>query len=361
MNHRKHNFGAGPCTLPLEVLQEAQAQFVDFHGMGMSLYETSHRSAEYEAVHNEAIALARELYATPEDFEILFIQGGATLQFSMVPMNLLGEGRAAGYVHTGSWAGKAIDDAKLFGDAYVAWDGTAENYMRVPSDGELQLRDGTRYLHVTSNETIGGIRYVKWPEVDVPLVADMSSDFFSRPIPWERFDLVYGGVQKNLAPAGMAVVFIRRSALEGARRDIGAYLRYDLHAKNDSLYNTPPAFPIYMMSLVLKWMKDNGGLAAYEQAAEEKAALLYDVIDDSGGYYNCPVDCESRSVMNIVFRLREEALEKQFLSEASAADFVGLKGHRSVGGCRASCYNAMPRSGVEALAEFMDRFRRANP
>lgn len=360
MSNRKHNFGAGPCTLPLEVLEEAQRDLVDYKGAGMSLIEMSHRSPEYDAVHSEAMDLAKEVFGTPKEFEILFLQGGATLQFAMVPMNLLDGSSTAAYVHSGSWASKAISDAKLYGDVYLAWDGADCKYTRMPADGELELRHDTRYLHITSNETIGGVRYAQWPDVDVPLVADMSSDFMSRPIPWSKFDLIYGGVQKNLAPAGMAVVFIRKTIVEKLNQKIGAYLRYGVHCKNLSLYNTPPVFTIYIMSLVMKWMKDMGGLTAIEHMAEEKASILYQVMDQSGGYFNCPVANKDRSLMNIVFRLPSEELEKRFLSQADSAGLVGLKGHRSVGGCRASCYNAMPAESVNTLAQFMREFQRKN-
>jgi phosphoserine aminotransferase len=360
MTNRVYNFCAGPCTLPLEVLEEAQQEFVDYQGTGMSLIEMSHRAPEYDAVHNEAMQLAREIYGVPDDFAVLFLQGGATLQFAMVPMNLLGPGQKAGYVGSGAWASGAFKDAQKYGEAYLAWDGKDTGYTRMPTTDEIELQPGTRYLHVTSNETIGGIRMTEWPEVDVPLVADMSSDYMSRPIPWEKFDLVYGGVQKNLGPAGAALVFVRRSALADANSEIGAYLRYQTHVDKDSLFNTPPVFTIYMIGKVLRWMKDKGGLPVIEREAEEKASRLYRVIDGSGGWYSCPVAAENRSHMNVVFRLPSEELEKKFIQEADAAGMKNLKGHRSVGGCRASIYNAMPMEGVEALASFMEQFQRDN-
>lgn len=360
MTKRAHNFCAGPCTLPLEVLEEAQAEFVDYQGAGMSLIEMSHRAKHYDAVHHEAMSLASEVYGAPDDFGVLFIQGGATLQFAMVPMNLLRSGQRAAYVNSGSWAKGAITDAKFYGDIYTAWDGADGGYTRMPASGEIELEGDTRYLHITTNETIGGIRFYEWPDVEVPLVGDVSSEFMSRPIPWERFDLVYGGVQKNLGPSGMAMVFVRKSALEEANHDIARYLRYDVQHDKESLFNTPPVFSIYMVGKVLKWMKAKGGLAAIEQEAREKAGVIYGVIDQSEGYYSCPVDVASRSHMNVVFRLPSEDLEAKFLSEAGGADLLNLKGHRSVGGCRASIYNAMPMEGVAALAEFMDSFRREN-
>lgn len=357
MSNRAHNFCAGPCTLPLEVLEEAQQEFVDYHGTGMSLIEMSHRSSEYDEVHQEAMRLAMEVFEVPDDFGVLFIQGGATLQFAMVPMNLLAGGGRAGYVDSGSWAQGAIEDGSHYADLYTAWDGADSEYMRMPASDEIRVQPGTRYLHITSNETIGGIRFFEWPEVDVPLVADMSSDYMSRRIPWEKFDLVYGGAQKNLGPAGMAMVFVRKSILEGLQPDIARYLRYDVHLDKESLFNTPPVFTIYMVGKVLKWMKAQGGIDAMEAQAAKKAGILYDVIDDSDGYYRCPVDHASRSHMNVVFRLPSEELEKTFLKEAEAADLLNLKGHRSVGGCRASVYNALPEHSVRALAEFMNDFR----
>ncbi len=359
MTHRVHNFCAGPCTLPLEVLEEAQSEFVDYRGAGMSIIEMSHRSKDYDAVHQEAIALSREVYNVPDDFGVSFIQGGATLQFAMVPMNLLGAGERGAYVDSGSWGSAAIRDAKPHGDIYTVWDGSSEGYTRMPSNDELELQPNTRYLHVTSNETIGGIRMTEWPDVDVPLVVDMSSDYMSRPVPWGKFDLVYGGAQKNLGPAGMAVVFVRKSVLESSNRNLATYLRYDIHHDKDSLFNTPPVFAIYMLSKVLTWMKNKGGLSVIESEAAEKAALIYDVIDD-GNYYHSPVSAEHRSHMNVVFRLPSEELEAKFLAEAKDAELLNLKGHRSVGGCRASIYNAMPKESVEALAGFMRDFQSAN-
>ena len=356
MTKRKHNFSAGPCTLPLEVLQEAQQEFVDYHGAGMSLIEMSHRGEHFQAVADEARQLAMEMLQAPEDFTVLFLQGGAILQFAMIPMNLLHTGQLGGYVNSGAWAKGAIADGAAHGNVYTAWDGADCNYTRMPSGGELELRDNTRYLHITTNETIGGIRFPEWPEVGVPLIGDMSSEYMSRPIPWDRFDLVYGGAQKNLGPAGVSVVFVRKSILENTNRDIARYLRYDIHETGGSMFNTPPVFAIYMLGKVLKWMKKQGGLAAMERNAEEKSGLLYAAIDQSGGYYNCPVEHACRSRMNVVFRLPNEQLEQKFMAESARAGLMNLKGHRSVGGCRASIYNAMPIEGVVALTGFMDEF-----
>ncbi len=360
MTDRAHNFCAGPCTLPLEVLEEARQEFVNYQNTGMSLIEMSHRATEYDDIHQAAMDDAMEVFEVPDDFGVLFVQGGATLQFAMAPMNLLAGGGRAGYVDTGSWAQGSIKDARHYGDIYTAWDGAADGYTRMPARGEINVEDNTRYVHITSNETIGGIRFYEWPEVNVPLVGDMSSDFMTRRIPWEKFDLVYGGVQKNLGPAGMAMVFVRRSILADIDPDVARYLRYDVHLDKSSLFNTPPVFTIYMVGKVLKWMKAQGGIDAMEQRAADKSAILYDVIDNSGGYYRCPVEKASRSHMNVVFRLPSEEQEKTFLEEAEAQSLLNLKGHRSVGGCRASIYNALPEHSVRALADFMTDFQRRN-
>lgn len=353
---RTINFSAGPCTLPLSALQETQAEFVDYQDTGMSLIEMSHRSPEYDAVHEEALALTRSIFGVPDEFTALFLQGGATLQFAMVPMNLLKPGESAGYIVSGSWGKAALSSAVHHGEVYPAWDGEDIDYRRMPSPSEVEIRPDSRYLHVTSNETINGIRIVEWPE-HTRLVGDMSSDYMSRPIPWDLFDLVYGGAQKNLGPAGLTIVFVRTSVLDETNRELGAYLRYDVHAGKNSLHNTPPVFAIYLMGKTLKWMDANGGLAGMEKAAAARADLIYGTIDESEGFYRCPVDVASRSHMNVVFRLPDEEAEKRFVEEARSRRLVGLKGHRSVGGIRASMYNAMPMQGAEALAEFMESFR----
>ncbi len=363
MTNRKHNFSAGPCTLPLAVLKEAQQEFVDYQNAGMSLIEMSHRGEHFKAVANEAAALAMEIFQVPKEFSVLFLQGGAMLQFSMVPMNLLHDNNGGGkgaYINSGAWAKGAITDGAHYGEIYTAWDGADGQYTRMPTSNEIKLQANTRYLHITTNETIGGIRFAEWPEVDVPLIGDMSSEYMARPIPWEKFDLVYGGAQKNLGPAGMTVVFVRKSILEHTNRDIGRYLRYDLHEANGSMFNTPPVFPIYMFGKVLRWMNQQGGLAAMERAAAKRSGLLYAAIDQSENYYRCPVETASRSHMNVVFRLPSEELEAKFIHESTEADLMNLKGHRSVGGCRASLYNALPMESVETLIDFMTRFKENN-
>ena len=360
MTKRVHNFAPGPCALPLDVLKEAQAEFVDYHGAGMSLIEMSHRGKAYDAIHQEAMSLASEIFQAPDDFAVLFIQGGATLQFGMVAMNLLTPGLRAAYVNSGSWGKGAITDAKHYGDIYTAWDGKENDYTRMPLNDELVIEENTRYLHITTNETIGGIRFPEWPEVNVPLVADMSSEFMARPIPWERFDLIYGGVQKNLGPSGVTMVFVRKAILANTNKDIARYLRYDVHCDKESLFNTPPVFAIYMVGKVLKWIKAKGGLAVIEKEAAEKSGIIYSAIDDSDGYYRSPVERRCRSHMNVVFRLAREELEAKFISDATDADLMNLKGHRSVGGCRASLYKAVPKKSVEALADFMEAFKKRN-
>jgi len=332
---RIFNFSAGPCTLPLPVLEEVQAEFVDYQNAGMSMVEMSHRSAPYAAVHQGAMTLARELFGVPDDFDVLFVQGGATMQFGMVPMNLLADGSRGAYVDTGIWAAKAIKDATHHGDLYTAWSGAEIAYNRVPTSDEIRVQENTRYVHITSNETIGGVQYKEWPDVSVPLVADMSSDYMSRPIPWKKFDLVYGGLQKNLAPAGAALVFLRHSILEHTNRDLASYFRYDIHASKDSMYNTPPVFPIYVMEKVLRWMSDQGGVPAMDAAAEQRAGLIYRTVEESAGFFTNPIDPASRSNMNVVFRIANNDLEAKFIAEAAARGMSGLKGHSSVGGCRA--------------------------
>ena len=358
---RIFNFSAGPCTLPLSALEEAQAEFVDFQGQGMSLIEMSHRSAEYDAVHMEAMDLVRRLYGVPDNYKVLFLGGGATLQFSMVPMNLMPAGGQCDFTLTGAWAKKAAADAAKIGTVNVLFDGKDGNYMSLPEASSLQVTPDAAYLHLTSNETIGGVQWPDFPDTgDVPLVCDMSSDFVSRPVDVSRFGLIYAGAQKNAGPAGTSIVIIREDLLARSPETLTAYLSYATHAPKDSMYNTPPVFPIYMVMKTLTWLEKEGGLTAARERADARAALVYGAIAQDSGFYRCPVDADCRSNMNIVFRLPSEELEKQFVSEALAAGMSGLKGHRSVGGCRASVYNAMPLAGAQALADFMGEFARKN-
>jgi phosphoserine aminotransferase len=357
---RVHNFCAGPCTLPLAVLEEVASELVDFRGSGMSLIEMSHRSAEYEDVHDEALELFRTCYGVPEDRTVLFLQGGATLQFAVVPMNLLKEGEPAGYVRSGTWGKGALADAAAWGEAYAAWDGEPFSFARMPTPREIDVRAGTRYVHVTSNETIEGIRIGEFPSLDVPLVADMSSDYLSRPIPWDRFELVYGGAQKNLGPAGLAVLVLRTETLDRTNRHLPSYLRLDAHAAKNSLLNTPPMFSIYVMGKVLRWIRDEGGVVGMAERARRRSGSVYAAIDGSEGFYRSPVEPADRSHMNVVFRTPSDELDAGFLKGAADEGLVNLKGHRSVGGIRASIYNAMPDEGVESLVSYMTTFREAN-
>ncbi len=355
--NRIYNFNAGPSTLPLPVLEQAQAEFVDYQGRGMSLLEMSHRSPEYDRVHTRCIELLREMLALPANYQVLLLGGGATMQFGMVPLNLLGQGRSCDFTLTGAWAKKALADARKLGKVRMVYDGSEHDFMRLPDPGALDLDPKAAYLHLTSNETIGGVQWQSWPDPGpVPMVCDMSSDILSRPLPIERFGLIYAGAQKNLGPAGLALVIIRDDVLAACVDDLPAYLRYPVHAQKGSLYNTPPVYAIYLTQLVLEWLHQQGGVAAADQLAQQRSGLLYDAIDQSTGFYSCPVSADCRSRMNIVFRLPSEELEQSFISEAQAQGMGGLKGHRSVGGCRASIYNAMPLAGATALADFMRHF-----
>jgi len=353
------NFYAGPATLPLAALVRARDELVEWAGTGMSVMETSHRSKEYEEVHRGAMSLIKELLGLGDEHEVLFVQGGASLQFAMLPMNFVPPGGSADYVITGSWAKKALDEAKLIAAGRVA--ATAgPDFTRVPSRAEIEVDPNAAYLHVTSNNTIKGTQFHHFPDPgNVPLVADMSSDFLWRPFDAGRFDLIYAGAQKNVGPAGVTIVVIRKSWLERANTAIPSMLAYRTHADNDSLYNTPPSFSIYMVRNVLQWLKELGGLSAMEQRNRAKGDLLYAAIDGRPDFYRCPVEVASRSYMNVVFRLPTEQLEAKFVADAEARGLVGLKGHRSVGGCRASIYNAMEPAGVEALVGFMEEFARS--
>ncbi len=361
MANRAFNFNAGPAALPLDVLQNAQKQFVEYGDSGMSLMEMSHRGAIYEKVHFETEALLRELLAIPDGYKVLFIQGGASTQFAMVPMNLLRAGTTGAYVATGSWATKAIEEAKLFGEVAIAASSEADSYKRVPAIGELKLPDNAAYLHLTSNETIEGTQWAEFPETgSVPLIGDMSSDILCRPVDVSKFGMIYAGAQKNLGPSGVTIVIIREDLIAKPEGVVPTMLRYSTHAKADSLYNTPPTFAIYMAGEVLKWVKASGGAAGMEARNREKAALLYDTIDASGGFFRGFAEIGSRSLMNVTFRLASEELEKRFVKESEAQGFVGLKGHRSVGGLRASIYNAVPLESVQSLAGFMRDFQSRN-
>jgi phosphoserine aminotransferase len=355
---RIYNFSAGPATLPLEVLEEAKAELLDYEGTGMSIMEHSHRGKPYMAVHAEAIANTKELLGVGDDYAVLFLQGGASLQFAMLAMNLLGEGQTADYTNSGSWASKAIKEAKLIGNVNVAADCAKEIPTRVPTAEELSLTPGAAYLHITSNETISGAQWKTFPQSDAPLVADMSSDILSRPFDATQFGLIYAGAQKNLAPAGMALVVIRKDLADRVPESIPTMLKYKTHIDADSMFNTCPCFTIYMYMRVTRWIKKMGLETLYKQNVD-KAAKLYSAIDSTDFYKGTAVP-EFRSDMNVTWRLPTEELEAQFIKDALEAGFSGLKGHRSVGGIRASIYNAFPPEGVDALIGFMQDFKARN-
>ena len=357
--HRSHNFSAGPAVLPLEVLKTAREELLDYRSSGSSIMELSHRGPEYIEVDAQARERLIRLLGLGDDFEVMFLQGGASTQFMMAPTNFLLEGRTADYLNTGAWAKKAIKEAKMIGDVNVAFSSEEGNFNRVPRDEEVRMSDNPVYLHFTSNNTIFGTQQPNEPQSNgVPLVCDASSDFLSRPIDAARYGLIYAGAQKNAGPSGVTIVIVRKDFMEQARTDgIPSMLRYKTHA--GAMFNTPPTFGVYLVNLVLGWIETQGGLAVIERRNKEKAKLIYDQIDHDD-FYRTPVEKESRSLMNVVFRLPTEELEKTFLKEAESLDMHGLKGHRSVGGLRASIYNACPRESVEALAKFMKDFRSRN-
>jgi phosphoserine aminotransferase len=357
--HRVHNFSAGPAVMPLSVLEEIQRDLIALPGVGMSILEISHRSKAFEDILAAAEADIRALAGIPSNYKVLFLQGGASLQFSMVPMNLLGPGLTADYIDSGSWADKAIKEAKKVGSVNVAATTKGENYSRVPDQSELKLTPGAAFVHMTSNNTIEGTEFKTLPDVgDLPLVSDTSSDMFSRPIDVSRHALIYSGAQKNMGPAGVVVVIIRDDMVQRSaekKAALATMLNYAVQAENSSLYNTPPSFAVYALGLVMKWLLKQGGLKAIAVANERKAAKLYAEIDRTG-FYRGTAHKNSRSLMNVTFRLGTEDLEKLFIKESTAAGLDGLKGHRSVGGMRASIYNAFPEEGVDALVEFMRAF-----
>jgi len=356
---RIFNFGAGPAALPLPVLEKAQAELLDYAGSGMSIMEMSHRSKTFDAVIKGAEANLRKLMGISDDYDVLFLQGGASMQFAMMPMNLLGNGQSADYIHTGSWAEKAIKEAKNIGNVNVVWDGKDENYMRMPAASELKFTPGAAYVHLCSNETIGGVQFKEYPKTEATLIADMSSDIMSREIDVNQFGMIYAGAQKNIGPSGMALVILKKELTATCANKIPSFLKYATHAKEPSLYNTPNTWAIYILKLVTEWVEGMGGLKALQAVNEKKAAVLYDCLDTVDFYTPCAKK-ESRSLMNVTWRLPSEELEAQFVKDAKAAGFDGLKGHRSVGGIRASIYNACPAEGIDALVSFMKDFAKKN-
>ncbi|MCA9554366.1 MAG: 3-phosphoserine/phosphohydroxythreonine transaminase [Myxococcales bacterium] len=350
------NFNAGPAGLPTAVLERAQAELMDFQGTGMSIMEHSHRGKAYDAVHNEAMSLTRSLMGVPDSYDVLFLQGGASGMFATIPMNFLTAGKVADYVITGTWSQKAIEEAQRIGEVRVAGTGkVGERFVRIPE--ALDLTPGAAYVHVTSNNTIAGTQYRAFPKTEAPLVADMSSDIMSRPVDVSQFSLLYAGAQKNLGPSGVVLVLVRRDWLAQASTTIPKIFRFKTHADKQSLYHTPPTFAIYLMRNVMQWIGEHGGLEGMAKRNAAKAEALYAAIDASGGFYASDVEVAARSEMNVVWRLPSEDLDKAFVAEATAAGLVGLKGHRDVGGIRASLYNAVELAGVERLVTFMKDFK----
>lgn len=356
---RVHNFSAGPATLPLEVLEKARDELTDFQNMGRSVMEISHRSAEYTEIDHQAKSRLRDLLGLGTDFEIMFLQGGASSQFMMAPFNFLSKDQTADYIDTGRWSNKAIKEANIFGNVHRPYSSADTGYDRVPTDKELDYSDNPAYVHFTSNNTVAGTQFPTEPESNgVPLVCDASSDFLSKPIDVSRYGIIYAGAQKNIGPAGVTVVIIHKDFLARANTEnVPTILRYQTHA--EKIFNTPPTFNVYMVNLVLEWIQDKGGLEYFKKFNEEKAALVYDEIDRDD-FYRGAVEKDSRSLMNATFRLPSEELEEKFLAEAEEHDLYTLKGHRSVGGIRASMYNACPMESVEALVNFMKDFRDQN-
>ena len=360
MTQRIHNFSAGPAILPVAVLEEAQRDMLGLPGVGMSVMEISHRSKTFAEIVARADSGLRQLLGIPDNYSVLFLQGGASLQFSMIPMNFLPVEGSADYIITGSWGKKALKEAKRSGVANVAANMADGGFTRIPGNDELKLDPRAAYVHITTNETIEGVEWKHEPEAgDVPLIADASSDILSHPIPVDKYALIYAGAQKNMGPSGVTLVIVRDDLLQRIPEGLHTMLDYRTHVENKSLYNTPNTWGIYIISLVCKWLLEKGGLTAMHRENEQKAALLYDAIDGTG-FYRGHADADARSIMNVTFRLPSEELEKKFAAEATAQGLDGLKGHRSVGGIRASIYNAFPLAGVKALAAFMKEFEKNN-
>ena len=359
--NRALNFNAGPAALPESVLLKAEKEMMNYRGSGMAVMELSHRSKEFEDINQRTKRLLRGLLSIPENYEILFLQGGASLQFTMVPMNLLEKGKSASYVISGTWSEKAFEEALKIGNATEAASTKESNYKSIPGMSDIHINEDDAYLHITSNNTIFGTQWHTFPKgTGVPLVADMSSDILSRPLNISSYDLIYAGAQKNLGPSGVTVVIIKKELLKRSKKDLPSMLNYQVHASSNSLYNTPPTLSVYFLMLVLEWAQALGGVTQLEKMNEQKAALLYETIDRSNGFYTGHAEKDSRSLMNITFTLKNDDLTSSFLQEAAESGFIGLPGHRSVGGCRASIYNAVPLEHVEKLANFMSEFRRRN-
>ena len=357
---RAYIFNAGPAAVPVDVLETVHEQWFNYQGSGMNVMEMSHRSKEYDAIHNETITNMRKLLNLGDEYHVLFLQGGASTQFAMIPMNFL-NGGTADYINTGSWSTKAIKEAKLFGNVNVAFDGNQVEFMRLPKQDELTLTPDAKYVHITSNNTIKGTQFFDFPNTgNVPMVADMSSDILSHRFDATPFGLIYAGAQKNLGPSGVTLVIIRDDLAKTANENLTTMLKYSTHIEKNSLYNTPPTFGIFFMGEVLKWILANGGLEGMEQRNKKKADMLYGFFDENPDFFKCPVAKDSRSWMNVAFRLHSEDLEGKMISEATRNGFVGMKGHRSVGGLRISMYNATPPEHIEAVIAFMKDFMQHN-
>ncbi len=360
MVKRNINFNPGPAAIPLDVLKIVQDELLDYKGTGMSIIESSHRGKEFEAINDQTIALIREVLGLGPEYHVLFLGGGASTQFDLIPMNFIGAGQTAAYVDTGDFAARALKECQIVAKAHVAFSSKEEKYRRVPKMNEIKYPEDVAYLHVCSNNTIEGSQFSEYPETGkIPLIADMSSDIASRRRDFKKFSLIYAGAQKNLGPAGVTLVVIRDEFLAKANKGLPTLLSYKTHADNKSLYNTPPAFGIYIMKLVLEWIKSKGGLEGVEKINEAKKNLLYGAIDSAADFYKNPVDKDSRSWMNVTMRLPTEELENRFIAEAQKEGLIGLKGHRSVGGIRFSIYNAVSLEDIQRTVDFMTRFRKS--
>lgn len=362
MTKRVYNFNPGPSTLPLGVLKKLQADLLNFENTGMSIMELSHRSPEYDKVHNDAIALTKELMGLDDSYKVLFVGGGASTQFAYIPMNFLHKGKVGAYVDTGTWSTKAIKEAKILGkEVHLAGSSKDDGFTFIPVAEDINFPNDAAYLHITTNNTIKGTQYHFLPETgNVPLIADMSSDILSHQIDFSKFSMIYAGAQKNLGPSGVTMIVIKENMLDKIEDGIPTMVDYRTHATKNSLFNTAPTLPIYIVKLVLEWIKEQGGLSAIETINRAKKDIIYGLLDENPDYFRAPVRKDSRSWMNLVFRLPSEELEQKLISEAKSAGFIGLKGHRSVGGIRVSLYNAMTLEGAEKVAEFIMNFRKKN-
>ena len=361
MTKRVYNFNPGPSTLPLDVLKKLQADLLNFENTGMSIMEISHRSPEYDKVHNDAIALTKELMGLDDSYKVLFVGGGASTQFAYIPMNFLHKGKVGAYVDTGTWSTKAIKEAQNLGEVHLAGSSKDDGFTFIPVAEDINFPNDAAYLHITTNNTIKGTQYHFLPNTgNVPLIADMSSDILSHKIDFSKFSMIYAGAQKNLGPSGVTMIVMKESMLDKIEDGIPTMVDYRTHATKNSLFNTAPTLPIYIVKLVLEWIKEQGGLSAVETINKAKKDIVYGLLDDNPDYFRAPVRKDSRSWMNLVFRLPSEELEQKLISEAKAAGFIGLKGHRSVGGIRVSLYNAMTLEGTEKVAEFIMNFRKNN-